>query len=133
MTAKIFVNLPVKDLTRSVEFFTKLGYRFNAQFTNEVGTCMIIGDNIFIMLLVERFFKTFTHNEISDAQKSTEVIICLSAESRENVDEMIRKAINAGATTANSMQDHGFMYQHGFQDLDGHLWEIMLMDPAYVK
>ena len=128
MDTKIFVNLPVKDLNRSIEFFTKLGYTFNAQFTNENATCMNVSDNIFVMLLTENFFKTFTKQPISDAQKSTEVIICLSAESKQVVDEMIFKAVAAGATTPNEKQDQGFMYGHGFQDLDGHLWEFMWMD-----
>lgn len=130
MATKIFVNLPVKELNRSVAFFTKLGFKFNPQFTDEYATCMIVGDDIFIMLLVEKFFKAFTKKEIADATKSTEAIICLSADSREKVDEMVYKAIEAGATTPNEKQDQGFMYGHGFQDLDGHLWEVMYMDPS---
>ncbi|MEP7146681.1 MAG: VOC family protein [bacterium] len=128
MGTKIFVNLPVKDLTRSVDFFTKLGFKFDSKFTDENATCMIVGDDIFVMLLVEKFFKTFTKNEISDATKSTEVILCLSGESKEKVDEMIKKAVDAGATTPNEKQEQGFMYGHGFQDLDGHLWEFVFMD-----
>lgn len=128
MTTQIYVNLPVKSLDKSVEFFTALGYRFNPQFTDENATCMIVSEGIYIMLLVESFFKTFTPNPISDARKSTEVLLCLSCESRDKVDEMVRKAVAAGATTPNAPQDHGFMYQHGYQDLDGHLWELMYMD-----
>lgn len=128
MATKIFVNLPVKDLNRSVTFFTKLGFSFNPQFTNENATCMIISENIFVMLLEEPFFKTFTKKEIADATKSTEVIVCLSAESKDKVDEMVNKAIAAGGTAPNEKQDHGFMYGHGFQDLDGHLWELSWMD-----
>ena len=133
MATKIFVNLPVKDLNRSVEFFTKLGYTFNKQFTDENATCMIIAEDIFVMLLVEKFFKTFIKTEIADATKTTEALICLSAESRSAVDEMIKKAVDAGATLYKEPQDHGFMYGHGYQDLDGHIWEIMWMDPATVK
>lgn len=133
MATQIFVNLPVKDLNRSVAFFTKLGYTFNAQFTDENATCMIVGENIFVMLLVEKFFKTFTNKEIADATKSAEVIIALSAESREKVDELVNKAIAAGATTPNNKQDQGFMYGWGFQDLDGHLWETMYMDPSAIQ
>ncbi|MCW3114973.1 MAG: extradiol dioxygenase [Segetibacter sp.] len=133
MATKIFVNLPVKDLNRSIEFFTKLGYTFNPQFANEKATCMIIGEDIFIMLLVEPFFKTFVPNEIADATKYTGSIICLSAESREKVDEMVAKAIAAGARTYKEPQEHGFMYGHGYQDLDGHLWEIMWMDQGGVS
>ncbi len=98
MATKIFVNLPVKNLNRSIEFFTKLGYTFNPQFTDENATCMIIGENIFAMLLVEERFKDFTKKPIADAKKSTEVLISLDAESREKVDEMVQKAVDAGGS-----------------------------------
>jgi predicted lactoylglutathione lyase len=130
MATKIFVNLPVKELNRSVAFFTKLGYTFNAQFTDENATCMVVGDNICVMLLVEKFFKSFIKKEMADATKTAEVIIALSAESREKVDELVNKAIAAGATTPNEKQDQGFMYGWGFQDLDGHLWEVFYMEPS---
>jgi predicted lactoylglutathione lyase len=133
MATQIFVNLPVKDLNKSVEFFTKIGYKFNAQFTDENATCMIISDTIYVMLLVEPFFQTFTKKQIVDATTSTEAIICLSADSRERVDELISKAVAAGATTPRDPEDHGYMYGHGYQDLDGHLWEVMYMDPAAVQ
>jgi predicted lactoylglutathione lyase len=133
MDTKIFVNLPVKNLDRSVEFFTTLGYTFNQQFTNENATCMIIGEDIFVMLLVEEYFRTFIKKEIADASKTTEVLICLSADSREKVDEMVNKAVAAGGIVYKEPQDHGFMYVHAYQDLDGHLWEIMWMDLAAVK
>jgi predicted lactoylglutathione lyase len=126
----IFVNLPVKDLKRSVDFFTQLGFTFNPQFTDEKATCMIVGENIFVMLLVESFFKTFTPNPLCDATRHTEVIVALSAESREQVDELVRKAVAAGGKTPMPSQDHGFMYQHGFQDPDGHLWELVYMEPG---
>ncbi len=126
---RIFVNLPVKDLKRSVSFFTKLGYKFDPKFTDANATCMIVGDNIFVMLLVEAFFKTFTYKPISDATKGTEVIVAVSVPSRERVAETVSQAIAAGATAPTAPQDHGFMYQHGFQDLDGHLWEVLYMDP----
>jgi predicted lactoylglutathione lyase len=128
MATKIFVNLPVKDLNRSIEFFTKVGYKFNPQFTDENATSMIISDDIYVMLLTETFFKTFTTKEIVDAKKSVESIICLSAESREAVDELVKKAVEAGATTPTPAQDHGWMYQHAYEDLDGHHWEIAYMD-----
>ena len=133
MATQIFVNLPVKDLNRSVDFFTKLDFKFNPQFTDEKATCMIVGDNIFVMLLVEEFFKTFTNKSIADATKSTEVLLALSAESREKVDEMINNAIKAGGSAPNPKQDQGWMYGHGFQDLDGHLWEVMYMDPSGIN
>jgi hypothetical protein len=133
MTTKIFVNLPVKDLTKSVEFFTKVGYTFNPQFTDEKGTCMIISEDIYVMLLVEPFFKSFTKKEIVDTVKANEAIICLSTESREEVDALVKKAVDAGATTPDGPEDMGFMYSHGFQDLDGHLWNILYMDPSAVN
>jgi predicted lactoylglutathione lyase len=133
MATKIFVNLPVKSLNKSVEFFTKLGFRFNPQFTDETATCMIVSDDIFVMLLTEEKFKTFTPKEICDATKSTEVLVCLTSESREEVVEMVRKAVAAGGTTYKEPQDHGFMYGHGFQDLDGHIWELIFMEPSAVN
>lgn len=133
MASKIYVNLPVKNLNKSIEFFTKLGYIFNQQFTDETATCMIVTDDIFVMLLTEEKFKTFTPKEICDAKKSTEVLVCLSLESRPQVDEMVRKAVSAGGTTYNDPQDHGFMYGHGFQDLDGHIWELIYMEPSAIK
>lgn len=133
MSTKIFVNLPVKNLKQSIEFFTQLGFQFNPQFTDETATCMIVSEDIFIMLLTHEKFKTFTSKEICDATKSTEVLVCLSSESREKVDEMVRKAVAAGGTTYDEPQDHGFMYGHGFQDLDGHIWEIIYMEPSVIN
>jgi predicted lactoylglutathione lyase len=133
MATKIFVNLPVRDLDKSVAFFTKLGFKFNAQFTDETATCMIVGEDIYVMLLTHAKFKTFTPKAICDATKSTEVLVCLSSESRDEVNEMVRKAVAAGGTTYNEPQDHGFMYGHGFQDLDGHIWELIYMEPSAVK
>lgn len=129
MSRKIFVNLPIKNMERSKAFFGALGFSFNPQFTNEQGACMVITDDIFAMLLVEPFFQTFTKKPVADATKSTEVLICLSCESRPEVDELVRKALAAGGTAPNPPQDHGFMYGHGFTDLDGHVWELMYMDP----
>ena len=125
---KIFVNLPVKNLVNSVEFFTKLGFKFDPQFTDETATCMIVADDIFVMLLTEEKFKLFTPKKICDATQSTEVLVCLSCESRAQVDEMVNCAVAAGGTTYNEPQDHGFMYGHGFQNPDGHIWELVFMD-----
>ena len=127
MARKMFVNLPVKDLKKSIGFFTKLGFTFNPQFSDETATCMIVSEDIFVMLLTHDKFKSFTPKTICDATKSTEVLVCLSCESRENVDDMVRQAVDAGGTTYNQPQDHGFMYGHGFQDLDGHIWELIHM------
>jgi predicted lactoylglutathione lyase len=129
----MFVNLPVKDLKRSVAFFTKLGYTFNAQFTDENATCMVIGDNIFAMLLVETFFKTFTPKPIADAKSTTEALVALSAESRDAVNRIVETALAAGARRYKEPQDHGFMYGWGFEDLDGHIWEYFWMDPAHIQ
>jgi predicted lactoylglutathione lyase len=127
MHSQIFVNLPVKDLKRSVNFFTKLGYTFNPTFTDENGTCMLLGDNLYAMLLVEKFFSTFTSKTIADTTKSTEVINCIACNSREQVDSLVAKARAAGAKVPREPQDHGFMYAHGYEDLDGHTWELIHM------
>lgn len=133
MATKLFVNLPVKDLKKSMTFFMQLGYQFNPQFTDEAGACMVIGEDIFSMLLTEEKFKTFTKKPICDATKSTEVLVALSCDSRQQVDEMVRKAVAAGGSTYNEPQDYGFMYGHGFQDLDGHIWEVFFMQPGAIK
>jgi len=134
MATKIFLNLAVKDLKKSMEFFVKLGYTFNPKFTNEKAASMVISEDIYAMLLTEPFFKDFLpHKEIADTSKNSEVITCLSCESRVEVDEIMKKAVAAGATTYNAPQDHGFMYGHSFQDLDGHIWEYMWMDPAAIQ
>ena len=130
MKTQLYVNLPVKDLKRSVEFFTQLGFTFNPQFTNENATCLIISEHISAMLLVEEFFKTFTKKEIADTRKTTEVILALAVENRAQVDDLIGKAVKAGASTPAEPKDYGFMYQHSFQDLDGRLWEVFYMDEA---
>ena len=129
MATQIFVNMAVKDLDKSVTFFTALGYTFNPQFTNENATCMIISDTIYVMLLTVPFFQTFTNKEIVDARKAVESIICLSADSKGEVNEMVDKAVAAGAIVPNPANDYGFMYQHSFEDLDGHHWEFVWMDP----
>jgi predicted lactoylglutathione lyase len=120
METQIFVNLAVKDLNKSVEFFTQLGYTFNPKFTSET---------IYIMLLTEAFFQTFTPKKIVNAHESVECSIALSMESKDAVNEMVDKAVAAGGTIPNPATDYGFMYQHSFDDLDGHHWEYMWMDP----
>ncbi len=133
MGKQIFVNLPVKDLNRSKEFFAKLGFTFNPQFTDQNAACMVISEDFYAMLLVEPFFKTFTKKEIANAKNNTEVLIALSEESKKNVDEMLSKALAAGAKEARESQDHGFMYGRSFEDLDGHIWEIFWMDPKTIN
>lgn len=132
MTTQMFLNLPVKNLNRSVEFFTKLGYTFNPQFTNENAICMVVSKDIFVMLLAEKFFQTFTSKQICDATKNTEVMIALSCASREAVDEMVRKAVAAGGITPRKPVDHGFMYSYGYDDLDGHIWEVFYMESGAI-
>lgn len=134
MATKIFVNLPVKDLERSVAFFTKVGYTFNAQFTDQNAACMVISEDIYAMLLVEPFFSSFVPGKtIVDAKKSVEALVALSCDSREAVDKLVESALAAGARRYAEPKDHGFMYQWGFEDLDGHIWEHMWMDPAAVQ
>lgn len=130
MATKIFVNLPVKNLNGSMEFFTKLGYSFNPQFTDETAACMVISEDIYVMLLTEAKFREFTPKPICDATKSTEVLVCLSCESRDRVNDLVDKAVAAGGSTYAESRDYGFMYQHGFQDPDGHIWELIYMEPG---
>ena len=129
-TRKIFVNLPVKDLDRSVGFFTALGFSFDPAFTDENATCMIVGEDAFVMLLVEDMLKAFTTKPVADATASTGAIVAVSACSREEVDELAEAALAAGAAPAGDPADHGFMYYRSFHDLDGHHWEVIWMDPA---
>ena len=128
MSRQIYVNLPIKNMERSQAFFRSLGFSFNPQFTNEQGACMVIADGIYAMLLVESFFQSFTKKPIADATKSTEVLLCLSCASRAEVDDLVAKALAAGGKVPNAPQDQGFMYGHGFEDLDGHMWELAYMD-----
>jgi hypothetical protein len=128
MNKQIFVNLPVKNLEKSRSFFSALGFTFNPQFSNDSGACMIISENsIYAMLLTEEFFKTFTGKPLANGHETTEVINCLSCESREEVDALVAKAVAAGGKAPRPTVDHGFMYGHGFEDLDGHIWELVYM------
>ncbi|TFW01128.1 glyoxalase/bleomycin resistance/extradiol dioxygenase family protein [Oxalobacteraceae bacterium OM1] len=130
MSRQIFVNLPVKDLPRTKEFFASLGFGFNPQFTNDKAASMVVADNIHVMLLAEPFFQTFTKKSIADARQVTETLLCLSCDSREEVDSLVAKALAAGGKAPNAAQDHGFMYGHGFEDPDGHIWELVYMVPG---
>lgn len=129
MNTKLFVNMSVKDLNRSKEFFGKLGFTFNPMFTDENGACMVIGEDNYAMLLVEKFFKSFIPGrEICDTSKSTESLVALSMDSRAKVDEMINKAVAAGGSEYREKQDYGWMYGRAFKDIDGHIWELAYMD-----
>ena len=128
MARQIFVNLPVRDLERSKAFFSRLGFGFNPQFTDEKAACLVIEENsIYAMLLSEPFFKTFIDKAICDAKKSTEVLIALSCSSKEEVDDLVAKASANGGRPAREAKDHGFMYEHAFEDPDGHIWELVYM------
>ncbi|WP_329221481.1 VOC family protein [Streptomyces sp. NBC_01485] len=128
----IFVNLPVNDLDASKKFFTELGYTINPQFSDDNATSVVISDTIVAMLLIKPFYSTFTKKEIADATTTSEVLVALSAESREKVDELVDKALTLGGTPSGETQDMGFMYGRSFDDLDGHTWEIIWMDPATI-
>jgi uncharacterized protein len=132
MTRKLFLNLPVADLDASVAFFTKLGFTFDPNFTDESATCMVVNDDCAVMLLVRERFTDFTDKAIVDAATHTEALIAFSADSREHVDEIVETALAAGGRRSQDPMDHGFMYGWSFQDLDGHNWEVMWMDPAAV-
>ena len=129
MHKQIYVNLAVADLPKSKAFFERLGLTFEPNFTNDQAACLVIGENIYAMLLVKEFFMTFTSKPLADPAQSTEALICLSCESRAEVDALVAKAVAAGGKAPRAPQDHGFMYGHGFEDPDGHIWELMFMDP----
>ena len=128
MSTSIYVNLPVKDLKKSMAFFTSLGFTFNPQFSDENGACLVISDRIYYMLLTEPFFKTFITTKIADAAQYTEVINALGVDTRVEVDTLVDKAFTAGAKKYRQLQDDGWMYSRSFEDLDGHLWEVVYMD-----
>jgi len=132
MAKKIFVNLPVKDLSKSMDFFKKLGFSFNPQFTDETAACMVVSEDIYTMLLTHAKFGEFTKKKIADATKTTEVLTCLSMDTRGEVDTLVDTALGAGASEAREPMDYGFMYGRSFNDLDGHIWEIIHMDPSAV-
>ena len=129
----IFVNMPVRDLQKSIAFFTSLGYAFNPQMTSEDAACMIIGEKIFAMLLTHERFSDFSPLPPTDTSKSVEALFALSCASREEVDDLVRKAVAAGGTTVDEAADHGFMYDHGFRDLDGHCWGVFWINPAHAQ
>lgn len=128
MATQIFINLPVQHLQRAKEFYAELGFTCNPQFTDEKAACMVVSDTIHVMLLAVPFFQTFTPLPVADAHQTTQVLLCLSQDSRAQVEALVAKAVAAGGTTPNPPKDYGFMYQHGFQDPDGHLWELAYMD-----
>ena len=133
MGRMIFVNLPVKDLQRSIDFFRGLEFEFNEQFTNDQAGFMIVNDQAAVMLVTEPFFSTFSDvKAIADTATTYEVSNAISAESREKVDQLVDKALATGATVSKPPSDEGFMYSRSFQDPDGHLWDIHWMDPSAI-
>ena len=128
MQTKIFINLPVTDLPRSLAFFKALGYAHNPQFTDDTAACIVISEEIHLTVLTHAKFREFTPKQICDAATATEVLLCLSCESRARVDEIVSKAIAAGGSTYAEPKDYGFMYQNSFQDPDGHQWELVHMN-----
>lgn len=127
---QLFVNLPVGHLQRSIAFFTALGFSFNADWTNDSGACMNITKDVCAMLLTRERFQTFTNKTVADAAGTTEVLLCLALGSRAAVDAMVENAVKAGGKAHKEAQDHGFMYGHGFEDLDGHIWEVIYLESA---
>jgi predicted lactoylglutathione lyase len=130
---KLFVNVPVNDLQRSIRFFEALGFRFNAQFTDATGTCMLVGEDAYFMLLTRERFKEFSNRSVGDARKETNALFSISVNDRAEVDALVQQAIGAGGSHAADPQDHGFMYQWSFYDLDGHHWEVFWMDPSAIQ
>jgi uncharacterized protein len=130
MPNSLFVNLPVADLQRAIGFFSALGFAFNPKFSDENATCLVISEQIQVMLLTTPFFAGFTKKPVADARAATEVLLALSCETRDDVDVLVAKAVAAGAATPVDSKDYGFMYQHGFEDLDGHQWEVFWMNEA---
>jgi uncharacterized protein len=134
MPKMIFVNLPVRDLPQAIAFYEAIGAVKNEQFTDHTAACMVFSETIFVMLLTHDKFRQFTPKTIADARESTEVLICVSADSREAVDDTLAKAEAAGGNPdPGPKQDHGFMYGRSFEDLDGHIWEVMWMDVEAAK
>src|ERR1051325_11313752 len=132
MSREIFINLPVRDLPQSMEFFSTLGFTFNPQFTDHKAACMVVSEKAYVMLLSQPFFRGFTKNEICDTSRATETLLDVSCTSRAEVDQLVRKAIDAGGRHAMDPNDHGFMYGWSFYDPDGHHWEVLWMDPQAV-
>ena len=130
---KLFVNIPVRDLQRSIDFFESLGFAFNTQFTDATATCMLVGEDAYFMLITTERFKEFSKRPVGDAQKETNALFAISVDSRDEVDAFVNKALAAGGSRAADPQDHGFMYTWSFYDLDGHHWEVFWMDPSSVQ
>jgi uncharacterized protein len=130
---KLFVNIPVSDLQRSIDFFEALGFSFNPQFTDASATCMLVGEDAYFMLLARDRFKDFSKRPVGDPRNETSALFAISVSSREEVDDVVKKAVASGGSHAGDPHDHGFMYQRSFYDLDGHHWEVFWMDPSAIQ
>jgi predicted lactoylglutathione lyase len=133
MISKIFVNLPVQDLDKSIAFFKTIGFSLNPQFTDKTAACLVLSDDIYAMLLTHEKVKQFTKKQIADAHQTTEVLTALAVESKAKVHQIADTAIKAGAKEPRPPQDYGFMFARSFEDPDGHIWEVFWMDPAHVQ
>ncbi len=133
MSSKIFMNLPVKDLKRSMAFYESLGWKHNPQFTDETAACIVISDEIYVMLLTHEKFSEFTDKQIADPAKTAQMLVALSVDSKDDVHKVADAAVKAGAVEPRPLTDYGFMIYRTFEDLDGHIWEILFMDPAHVQ
>lgn len=133
MPDKIFVNFPVKNLTTSIEFFRGLGFEFDPQFTDDNATCMIVNDNIFVMLLTETYFKNFTSKQLCNTRTDIETLVALSCASRDEVNQLVERGVSLGGREPREAMDHGFMFQRTLEDLDGHTWELFYMDPSHLQ
>jgi predicted lactoylglutathione lyase len=130
---KLFVNIPVSDVQRSIDFFESLGFSFNPQFTDATATCMLVGEDAYFMLLARDKFADFARHPVGDPRSETNALYAISVDSREQVDTLVKKAIEAGGSHAADPQDHGFMYTSSFYDIDGHHWEVFWMDPSAIN
>lgn len=128
MKRKLFINLAANDLKASTDFFLQLGFSFHPQFSDDTASCIVLCDDLYLMLLTKEKFVSFSPNPLINSHQHTQVLNCLSCQNKAEVDELVQKAIKAGGKTYNQPQDHGFMYAHGFQDLDGHVWELVYME-----
>ncbi|MGE3333531.1 MAG: VOC family protein [Rhodospirillaceae bacterium] len=133
MAHKIFMNLPVKDLKRSMAFYESLGWKHNPQFTDDTAASIVVSEDIYVMLLTHEKFSQFTRKQIADSSKTAQMLICLSADSKDDVHRIVDAAVKSGATEPGPLTDYGFMMFRTFEDPDGHTWEVLFMDPSHIQ
>jgi predicted lactoylglutathione lyase len=132
MKKQVFINLPVADLKKSMDFYTAIGFQNNPQFTDNTAACMVISEEIFVMLLTHKKFSEFIKKEIADSKKTAEVINALSMQNNEEVNKFVDKAIAAGGNEPIEAKDYVFMFQRSIEDPDGHIWEVFYMDMSKI-